>query len=494
MSLRQRAVDAVMWAGIRNWGSQGANFFVFLVLARLLPPEAFGLVAYATALLALGQVLANQGFALAVVQREPIERGHIDTAFWTGTCLSAALMLLIIGLADPIANLAGEPRLAPLLPWLSSTLLLGAMSSVHGALLQRDLRYRPLSLRSLLATTAGGLAGVTAALSGLGVWSLVIQQLCYGTTAMLVLWTSSSWRPGLHLSWVHFRDLFNFGILIVGSNLARFAATRSDRLLIGYLLGPTELGIYVIAFRVIQTLTDFVNLTLRQVAMPVFARMQEDLDRMRKAFYSATRVASLVSFPAFAGVAAIAPTLIPALFGDQWEASIPIMGILAFYGVIHSIQYNGAVMVAMGKPGWALAESLAASFVTVAGILLASRWGITGIAAVVVLRGYLIYPGSLLAIRALIQVRFLELLGGYIAPILGSSIVALVAIGITRSLAGNVDAYAVLAAAITGGALSYALFIRVFADKRWKETRDLIVLALPDRLGSARAVSREPRV
>lgn len=494
MSLRQRAVDAVIWAGIRNWGSQAANFFVFLVLARLLAPEAFGLVAYASVLLALGQVLANQGFALAIVQREAIEVEHIDTAFWTGIGLSVALTTSIITLAEPIADLAGEPQLAPLLPWLSLSLLLGAMSSVHAALLQRELQYRPLALRTLLATTAGGMAGVVAAISGLGVWSLVIQQLTYGSAAMLVLWTSSSWRPGFRVSSSHFRELFDFGILIVGSNLARFFAMRSDRLMIGYLLGPTELGIYVIAFRMIQSLIEFVNMTLRQVAMPVFARMQGDLDRMRQAFYSATRVTSLVSFPTFVGVAAISPILVPALFGDQWEASVPIMGILAFHGIIHSIQYNGAVMVAMGKPAWSLAESLASSLITVVGILIAVRWGITGVAAVVVLRGYLVYPGTLLAVRSLIQVRVPELLGGYVAPTLGSIAVALIATGISSVLVDRVDAYATLAAAITGAALSYALLIRVFAPERWEAGWELIVLALPNRLGSSKKVRQGPRV
>ena len=494
MSLRQRAVDAVMWAGIRNWGSQAASFLVFLVLARLLPPEAFGLVAYASVLMALCQVLANQGFALAIVQRETVELEHIDTAFWTGIGVSVALMALIIGLSEPIAVLVREPQLTPLLPWLSLSLVLAALSSVHSALLQRELRYRPLALRTLLATTTGGIAGVTAAISGLGVWSLVIQQLASSSTAVVVLWTSSSWRPGLRVSRAHFRDLFDFGILIVGSNLARFFAARSDRLLIGYLLGPTELGIYVIAFRIIQALIDFVNITLRQVAMPLFARMQNDLDRMRQAFYSATRVTSLVSFPAFVGLAAVAPTLVPALFGNQWQASVPIMSILAFHGIIHSIQYNGAVMVAMGKPAWSLAESLASSLITVVGILIAARWGITGVAAVVVLRGYLVYPGALLAVRSLIHVRVFELLAGYVAPALGSIVVALVATGITSALVGHVDAYATLAAAIAGAALSYALLIRVFAPKRWEATRGLFVLALPNRLGSAKTVRQGPRV
>lgn len=482
MSLRQRAVDAVVWTGIRNWGSQAANFLVFLALARLLPPEAFGLVAYAGVLFTLGQVLANQGFALAIVQRERLDPEHIDTAFWTGLCLSLALTGLFFVLAEPIATLAREPELAPLLPWLSLGLPLGALSAVHQALLQRELRYRPLALRALLAATAGGLSGIAAALSGFGVWSLVIQQLVNGSIGVLVLWTSSDWRPGLRVSRTHFRDLFHFGINIVGSNLARFVANRSDRLLIGYLLGPAELGIYVIAFRTIQTLTDVVNGAGRQVAMPVFSRMQGDKDRVRRALYSATRITSLISFPAFAGIAALAPVLVPALFGSQWDASIPIMRILAFLGIIQSLQYNGAVMIAMGKPTWALMESVGGALLTVAGVLIAARWGIAAVAVVVALRGYLLHPCTVVAIRSLIQVRFRELLGGYVAPALGTAVVVLVATGITSTLENRVNAYLTLATASIGAAFSYALLIRVGAPKRWQATKELILLALPNRI------------
>jgi O-antigen/teichoic acid export membrane protein len=324
MRLRQLAVDAVVWTGIRNWGSQASSFLVFLVLARLLPPEAFGLVAFAATLLAFAQIVINQGFALAIVQRERLDPEHIDTAFWTGIGLSLVLVAFVVGLAEPIAALAGEPELAPLLPWLSLGILLGSLSAVHVALLQRELRFRLLTLRTLVASTIGGLTGVAMALSGFGVWSLVGQQLTTMGVSVLVLWTSSDWRPGIRVSRTHFGDLFQFGISIVGSNIARFFARRSDRLLIGYLLGPAELGIYVIAFRTVDALIDLVNASLRQVAVPVFSRMQGDPTRLLRALYSATRTTSLVSFPAFAGLAALAPELVPALFGSQWEASIPI--------------------------------------------------------------------------------------------------------------------------------------------------------------------------
>jgi len=484
MSLRQRAVDAVVWTGIRNWGSQATNFLVFIALARLLPPEAFGLVAYATAFLALGQILANQGFALAIVQREQLDPEHIDTAFWTGIGISLVLVAVFTGLAEPISLLAREPQLAPLLPWLSLGILLGALSAVQQALLQRELRYRPLALRSLVATAVGGLSGIAAALSGYGVWSLVVQQLVYATTAVLILWASSTWRPRLRVSRTHFGDIFGFGISIVGTNLARFFVTRSDRLLIGYVLGPAELGIYVIAFRAIQALIDFVNGTLRQVAVPVMSRMQGDTKRVRRALYSATRTTSLVSFPAFAGVAALAPVLIPALFGDQWHASIPIMRILALHGIIHSLQYNGSVMVAMGRPSWALVESLVGALITVAGILVAARWGIAAVAVVVALRGYLLYPGTLLAVRKLIQIRFRELLAGYVAPALASVVAVSIALGVTSALEDRVNVYFGLAAAITAAALGYALLIRLGAPERWRATKELVVLALPKRAGN----------
>jgi PST family polysaccharide transporter len=493
MRLRQLAVDAVVWTGIRNWGSQASSFLVFLVLARLLPPEAFGLVAFAATLLAFAQIVINQGFALAIVQRERLDPEHIDTAFWTGIGLSLVLVAFVVGLAEPIAALAGEPELAPLLPWLSLGILLGSLSAVHVALLQRELRFRLLTLRTLVASTIGGLTGVAMALSGFGVWSLVGQQLTTMGVSVLVLWTSSDWRPGIRVSRTHFGDLFQFGISIVGSNIARFFARRSDRLLIGYLLGPAELGIYVIAFRTVDALIDLVNASLRQVAVPVFSRMQGDPTRLLRALYSATRTTSLVSFPAFAGLAALAPELVPALFGSQWEASIPIIRILAFHGIINSVQYNGAVVIAMGRPAWALAFSVAAALVTVTGILIAAPWGGIAVAGVIAVRGYVLYPFTVAVLRPLIQIRFGKLLGGYVVPAFGSAVVALIAIGITWTIGKHVSVYFTLATSTAAAALAYLLLIRVGAPDRYEAARELLVLALPSRLASKPKDAPEPR-
>jgi PST family polysaccharide transporter len=481
MRLRERAVDAVVWTGIRNWGGQLGSFLVFVVLARLLPPEAFGLVAYASVLIAFTQVLVNQGFALAIVQRERLEPEHLDTAFWTGMVLSLAVLAVFAGLAAPIADLAGEPELEGLLPWLAAGVPLSALSAVHGALLQRELRFRPLALRTLVASAISGVAGIAMALSGFGVSSLVAQALVYAAVSVVVLWSAGDWRPGVRVSRTHFDDLFRFGINITGISLARFFAQRSDRLLIGYLLGPAELGIYTVAFRLIQSLADVVNGTLRQVAVPVFSKMQRNPEQVLRALYSATRTTSLISFPVFAGVAALSPELILVLFGSQWDASIPLMRVLAFYGIIHSVQYNSAVAIAMGRPRSALLLSLASALIVVIGIALAAPWGIVAVAAVIALRDYLVYPLSVAVLRPLIEIRFRELLGGYVAPALAAAVMAAVAMGLTWAIGAKLNVLLTLAISTVAAALTYVSLIRVGAPERYEATKELLVLALPGR-------------
>src|SRR3990170_4605415 len=173
-NLRTRAAKGVFWTATGAWGRQLAIFVVFAVLARLLEPADFGLVALAAVFVGFTNVIAEEGMVDALVQRKELERAHLDAAFWTGLAFALSVTVLLAALAMPIAMLLGEDELAPVLVILALAIPIASTSLVQRALLTRELAFRSLTLRSLAALTVGSIFGVTAALLGFGVWSLVV--------------------------------------------------------------------------------------------------------------------------------------------------------------------------------------------------------------------------------------------------------------------------------------------------------------------------------
>ena len=425
MSLRQKAIHGAMWSAIEKWGAQLVSTIIFLLLARLLGAEAFGLVALANVFMYFMQIFLDQGFAQAIIQKDELEPEHLDTAFWTSVLMGGLFILVILTGAGAVANFYNEPELAPIIRWMSISFLFSGLSSVQAATLQRDMQFKVFAARSLVATLACGVAGIGAALMGLGIWSLVIKEIVFGSTGALMLWTSSDWRPGFRFSPKHFRELFTYGINIIGLNFLNFFNLRSDDMLIGYFLGPVALGYYSVAYRLLLIMIKLLTTVTNQVALPTFSRMQKEPERMRKTFYKVTQYTSLVSFPAFIGMAILAPELIHTLFGAEWMPSVPVMRILAFSGILQSVyQFNGTVLLAMGKPSWSLGLQCLGMLRNITTFLFLVHWGIVAVAIGFVAGGYVFSPIPLLLIKKVIRINFAEYLFQFLPPLAASAVMA----------------------------------------------------------------------
>ena len=217
------------------------------------------------------------------------------------------------------------------------------------------------------------------------------------------------------------------------------------------------------------------------VAFPTFSRIQHKPEQMRRAFYNVTQYTSLLSFPVFIGLAALAPELVPALFGEQWAPSVPVMQILAFIGILESVLvFNGSVMKASGKPSWQLGIMLLTSVCSVIGFLLAVRWGIVAVAAAFVIVGYLLAPISYVAVRRLIQIDFRTYLRQFAAPLSASLVMVAVILGMKYLFEHQVlNLYLQLSMYLTAGVLTYLLVIVLTARSLSRQVLELVSLALP---------------
>ena len=480
MSLKQKAVKGVMWSAIENWGSRVISFVVFLLLARLLEPKTFGLVALSSVFFAFMQVFLDQGFSQAIIQRKEVDQEHLDTAFWTN--ISIALMLLGISIAGAglIATLFKEPQLTPIIRWLSLSFVFGALNSVQNAILSRQLAFKTLSLRTLVATVIGGVVGVAMAFMGFGVWSLVGQQIANGLAGVIVLWSSTDWRPSFNFSKTHFRELFSFGINVVGIKILDFLNRRSDDLLIGYFLGSVALGYYTVAYRILLMVNQLMVGTIQKTAMPVFSRLQSEPERLRQAFYSAIGLTTLFAFPVFLGLSVLAPELVIVMFGEEWKQSIPVMQILNLIGLLYAgFNYNSPIIMALGKPALGLGLSSVQAIGNIIGFVIAVRWGIVAVAAAYVIRAYLTAPITLWIVNKLIPINFRTYLSQYAAPFVASLVMVASIFTAKYFLNELVNLHILLVICILLGAVIYTLTIQFIAPKLFKRAIDLFSSVLP---------------
>ncbi len=483
-NLKEKAIKGVIWTAMEKWGSQFISFAVFLILARLLKPEIFGLVALANIFFAFMQVFLDQGFSKAIIQRQEIEREHLDTAFWTN--ISIAVLLLVISLSGAgfIANLFKQPALTPIIRCLSFNFVFAALNSVQSALLYRQLAFKTLTTRTLLATFCGGTIGVAMAFLGFGVWSLVGQQLTNGFVGVLVLWWSTDWKPKFKFCPKHFRELFSFGINVVGIQILDFFNRRSDDLLIGYYLGSVALGYYTVAYRWLLIMTQLLTSVTNQVAMPVFSKLQKEPELLKRAFYTTTQLTSLISFPIFTGMAVLAPEIVRSLFGAKWMPSVPVMQVLAFIGILHSLQYfNGSIIMAMGKPAWKLKLNCLHATANVIAFAIVVRWGILAVASAYVIRGYLLSPIELFIIRKLIPIQMSIYLRQYVAPLIGTVTMAGAILGFKYLFGSYLIPHALLVISTIIGMLTYTVMIIILAPKLAEKIFNSVSLAMPIKLG-----------
>jgi O-antigen/teichoic acid export membrane protein len=429
---REKAVRGLAWTSISNWGCQLLSFGIYAGLARLLNPQAFGLVALAGVYIAFIQIFVTQGFGTALIQRRDLEEGHLDSAFWIAMATASLFCLFSILLAGPIASLFRDPAIVPVIRWLSCSMLFYAMSSVPMAILNRELDFRALAVRSLVTTGIGGTVGLAMAFFGWGVWSLVGQQLSGAVLGCICLWSAVPWRPSLHISKRHLRDLYRISLSMTGNDVLWFFSQKSDQTMVGYGFDPSILGPYSLASRVITLLHDGIVGPFQTVAFPTFSKLQSEPLEFERVLHRFCEVSSFLCLPVFTGTAIVAPYVIPLLFGSKWVAAVPILQVLAFYGALRVLlAFTHPLMLAKGRAGLYLLMSIILAILTFVGCLIAVRWSPTVIALSMIASMIVSSVIFLGLARKLLAIRVRPLLKSFAFPVL-SSFLMLAAVGLLR--------------------------------------------------------------
>jgi O-antigen/teichoic acid export membrane protein len=473
MTAGRRFVDGAVWMAAGNWVEQAVNFVVFVILARLLGTEAFGILAMASVIVVLSEFLVRETLAEGIIAAKDTGSPDHDAAFWLLVGFSVVLTGVLIAAAGPLADFYHTAAVRGLVLVLSPTVALIALTAVPVAILRREMRFRILSLRAALGVVAGGVVGIGMALAGYGVWSLAGQRLTQVTVNVALAWGAVSWRPGLTAQCPDFVRAARFGGQVIALRAAELAATQAPILILGAVLGPTATGLYALAWRIIEMLSFLVITPIRMVAQPAFASAARDGGDTGKLLTEIARFTGVLAFPLFAGIAAVAAPALLVFFGAEWVSAAPTLAVLAVAGAYFSIEkLQQALCLAAARAGQLTLVAWGNATLITALTLIAAPWGITAVAAAVVL-GYLLPWPLRFRIAASVAKRpVADLILPYAAP-LGLAI-AMAALSCVMQHYVPVRPAFGLAAAVLGGAAFYAMLVALFMPDRLLSARRLL--------------------
>jgi PST family polysaccharide transporter len=422
----------------------------------------------------------------ALIQRKEITVVHLHTAFWMVLTLGLTLMLALMALSVPIAAALHEDALAPVLVALAVVIPIGSLSHVQRALLNRDLAFRSLAVRTLVGIAIGSVVGIGAALLGFGVWSLVAQRVSTQIAATVVLWRVVPWRPAFEFGKTEARQLFRFGKHVVGFRLMNFANSNMDNFLVGAVLGPVALGLYTVGYRILRLVIQLTSNLIDGVAYPLYARLQDDPDRFRRAYYKTGAFAAVLAFPGFVAILVLAPQLVSVLFGPKWSGSVSVMQVLALVGIVRSVNYlNSSTLTSLGKPKWRVVI-VGITTVLIAAALLISVWfGIVAVAFAQLVVAIIVAPMSYWGVYRLVPYSVLRYLKGIGIPLAASIALGLTMLGMQHVLAARSELVILLVAGAAGLAV-YVVILRLVAKPLTDEALGLVAKALPRRRGRRR--------
>ncbi|HKF56734.1 MAG TPA: lipopolysaccharide biosynthesis protein, partial [Blastocatellia bacterium] len=308
--------------GLATITSQGTQFLLqsvmTVVLARLLTPADFGIVAMVVAVTGLGQAFADLGLSEATIQREDINDRQVSALFWINVAIGLALMLITVGLAPILAWFYHEPRLKEIALVLSSLFLIGGLRVQHDALLKRQMRFRAVAIRDVASSAVGVSAAILMAWRGAGYWAIVAFPVASQFNRMALSWLAARWIPGLPRRGANVRSLVTFGGNVAGSYLLTNMTRNADNVLIGWWWGATPLGLYSRAYNLLMLPVRQLSLPVGSVAVPTFSRMQHDPERFARYYLRVVSLMAWISTPVFGFLFVAAGPVIAMALGHQW--------------------------------------------------------------------------------------------------------------------------------------------------------------------------------
>ena len=308
-------------------GTQGIQFIVMIVLARLLLPEEFGLIVLVTIFITTAGVFVNGGFTTALIQKKYTDEVDYSSIFYLNLIVAIILYILIFFISPLIALFFKEPQIIPVLRVLSITLFFGAINSIQNALISRNMQFKKLFFSSLWAVVISGIIGIALAYANFGIWALVVQSFTSQLLVTVILWFKINWRPQLLFSMKRVSELLSFSWKLLVSGLIDTIYINLQNIIVGKMFSPAMLGFYNRGDQLPKFLVTNIDGSIQSVMFPTLSSYQDDKQRMKEIVRRTIVTSSFIIFPMMVGLAIIAKPLVTILFTEKWLPAVPFVQI-----------------------------------------------------------------------------------------------------------------------------------------------------------------------
>jgi O-antigen/teichoic acid export membrane protein len=363
-----------------------------VILARLLTPHDYGLIAMVTAITAFAALFKNMGLSAATIQRAEINHHQISTLFWINVAVGFVLASILAGVAPIISWFYGEPRLTNITFVLAGTFIFSGLTVQHDALLRRQMRFSAIAVIETGSMVIGVIIAVVLAWYGMRHWALVGLSVGTAICNAVLVWVFCGWRPCLPVSRAGVRSMLAFGGHITGFNIANYFSRNLDNVLIGRYFGSGVLGLYSRAYSIMMLPIDQIRVPLQSVATPALCHIQNDFVRYQKYYTKLISLIAFITMPLIVFLFVCGDQTVHLLLGNQWSGAAGIFKILAIAAFIQPvISPAGLVLVSLGQSKRYLKWGVFNSIITVASFIVGLPWGAVGVALSYAIVNYLLF-------------------------------------------------------------------------------------------------------
>lgn len=401
MDSERKALQGISWSGISQILRLLINFGITSILARLLQPGDFGLLAMVLVFTNFVIIFQDLGLGAAIVQKKDVTNEQLSSIYILNVICGIFLAIMLSFLAPFIANFYNEPRVSQVLVVLSTTFFISAFGIVQNALLIKELQFKYLAQIEIITSIISGILAICLAYMGYGVWSLVWKQIFSSTFTTILLLKVSHWKPHISLNYAESRTLLKFGLNLVGFNFVNYFSRNLDNLIIGKFLGSSALGIYSLVYQIMLFPLSNVSSVIRKVMFPYLSNIEDNQNKVQITYLATVRYVALLTFPMMTGLAIVAPQFISIFYGSQWEKAVILIQVLSFVGLIQSIStLNDTIYQSKGRTDIQFYFGLICTIIIAASFIIGIRWNLEGLAIAYAFATLITsYPGFLIVFR-----------------------------------------------------------------------------------------------
>jgi O-antigen/teichoic acid export membrane protein len=474
-TFKEKAVSGVKWSAISQFGTQVVVMAGSVILARLLSPGDFGLMALLTVLAGFAGYFANFGFSTALIQQKEVTDAELSSVFWVNVLAGIILFFLFFLGAPRLAVFFKEPIIEPLTKVISVNFLLSSLSFIHYTLLNRRLAFKELAIVTFGAVVISYAGAIILAYKGFGVWSLLIQSLLSALALSVGYFYFSRWRPQFIFSKKSLHGLSKVGFQVFIISILDYVALNIDTLLIGKFINKRQLGEYGRSNAFLMLPVVNVTAVISRVILPSLAHIQDDKPRVAAIYFQAARFIAAITFPMMIGLAVVAHPFVLVIFGEQWLGMVPMLQCFSVLGILASLNsLHDPVIVSQGRTDLLFRLAPFEKGLLILAIFGGLYWGVFGIIICKMVANFILVIPKVWIVGKAIEKR----VGNIYANVSPFLIMAL-SMGVVVFFAGKImpphlGVAVLLGAQVVSGIVSYGLFILILRPKVLTELRSIM--------------------